>query len=275
MAKEKKVVEETAVKTTEEKAVVQKPEPIPGLEGIESDMIMIPRLKLVQKMSEEVDEYEYKPGSLINSVDKEVIMEFSKSSENTITVIPVKVFRNRIKFIPVDDGGGMTCQAQDGKNGVGDPGGKCMMCPHSQWQKDEKENLPPACTEFLNVFVLVRGYDFIFPLVLSFGKTSYKTGKKFINLFLMASQRTQKSPWHLAYKLGVKPETSDAGTYHVFTIAPGGKSDDEEILTAENAYKFLMETEVQVHTDIDMAKDESSVEEPDHMKKVDDEKSPF
>jgi len=81
----------------------------------------------------------------------------------TLLVVPVFFFTSNIRFMDYEEGGGILCQAQDGKNGFGDPGGECMRCsigPILGWSDDGKgKRRPPECTEFKNYACIVVPRD--------------------------------------------------------------------------------------------------------------------
>jgi len=223
---------------------------IPGLEGVEPDMLVIPRIKLVQKMSIEVDEYDIKPGSLINSMTKDVLTEFKKDG-TAIEIIPVLSGRSRIYFAPIGtEGQGILCRSYDGRVGQGEPGGSCITCKYSKWLKDEA----PACTDLINVFCIVRGYDLPIPIVASFGRTSYGAGKQLVNFFYMDAQREQMPPWNFVYELGVKAVTNEKGSFYILTVKPAGKATPEEAQLGEQMYQIIKSAKVQIHEEDETTK---------------------
>jgi len=237
---------------------------IPGLEGVDQDLLIIPRLKLVQKNSVEVDNG-VKPGSVVNSMTKDVIAEPGKDGAELV-VIPVLNSRSRILFGDYDNSEGILCSAQDAKIGSGDPGGECLHCPKATWIRSEKGTTPPPCTEFINVYVAVRGYNIPIPLVGSFGKTSFGAGKQLINFFYMDSRIHQKSPWNFAYTLRTKYVTSGKLSWYVFNVAPAGKATDGEVATGDLFYNLLKTTKAVIHEDEEEVKQEQSkagFEKPD------------
>lgn len=227
-------------------------EPIPGLEGVEQDMLIIPRLKLVQKMSVETDEG-IPAGSIVNSVTKDTIGVLDKSSNGSkVTIIPILNGRSRVLYTPIEEGAGWLCSSPDGKYGTGMPGGECAICPKSQWIRTEKGTKAPECTEYFNIYCLVRDYDSPVPLVASFGRTSAQAGRQLINFFYMAAQRERKSPWNFAYQLSTQFTKNELGAFHVFKVTPAGEAKKEEIEQGEMSYKLLKEfgERAQIHTDI-------------------------
>lgn len=213
---------------------------IKGLEGIDQDLITIPRIKLVQSMSVEATDMEISPGSLVNSITKEVL---AKKAE-PMTFIPLMTSRSRVLYASLDSDKMFLCRSQNGKDGMGDPGGYCPECPMSKWGDDGSS---PKCTDFINVAVIpiLEDGPSNMPMVLSFGRTSYGTGKQLINFLFYA----QKSPWHNQYQLFSKQEKNDKGTFFVLKVTPAGKTDGNLIDMYEQAYNFVTQEEVVFHED--------------------------
>lgn len=227
-------------KQSETQSLTRPMNQIPGLEGIDQGMLVIPRIKLVQKSSVEVDDG-IAPGSIVNSVTKELITKKDKP----IVLVPVLTNRTRLYFRPYGEGGGLQCRSLDGVTGLGDPGGACAYCPKNKWN----DGKPPACSELINIFCMVRGYDFPIPLSVNFGKTSMGAGKQFVQLFYMQCIRSGKSPWYYAFKLSTEQQKNDKGTFHVFRIEPAGDSTTKEQSQGDLFYKMIKSTKVEVHED--------------------------
>jgi len=223
MAKKEKAV--TKADTT----AMSKPiNEIPGLENFDSDMLIVPRVKIIQALSAEVSDLGYKPGCMVNSLTKEILGDKDKPLE----FVPVLFSRSRINFKPLDDGGGM-----------------------------------PACMELLNIACIPLGTESQQPIVISFGKTSFQTGRQFINI--MASKRT--SPWYYKYKLIPKFVSKDNYKYYIYTVVPDGETDEELYNILEGAYSMLSADGApayEVHTD-----EEEVVREQENMSGEDD--TPF
>jgi len=252
----------TNKKTTAVKKQEQAPPPAPkhytevaGLEGIDDEMIIVPRVKLIQPLSVEVDEYKIEPGSLVNSLTKELLAK----PEGQFLIVPLMVARSRILFRPLDEGGGLQCRSADGIYGVGDPGGTCVddngqpNCPYALWETDKKtgKNKPPKCTEYLNVVVmpltdkreLIPGNEM--PLVLSFGKTSMQAGKMLISLIRMR----KISPWHYCYSIKSKFTKKDNYKYYVLQTSPAERAPSKLIDYMEEFYHMMKSTPTEIHID--------------------------
>ncbi len=138
-----------------------------GLGKIETEDRLIPRLKIMQPLSPEVDEGIAKPGDFLNSIAKKV---YGKE----IQVIPIAWRKSRVYWAKREDGGEILCQARDAVNGT--VYGLCADCDYSKWHDKEA----PICTAIINMLMLVNNAELI---ACSFMKTSYGTGKQLINLF--------------------------------------------------------------------------------------------
>lgn len=246
-------------------------EPIPGLEGFNpEDDLILPQLKLVQGLSKEATDGIAPMGSIVNSVTHDVVKAV-KDKSATVEVIPVQYTRSRIFFPPRSDGakmeissrvknpsdlqkeiestGGFICRSDNAINGIGlfgqespwNPNGLCKECPMSRWDK----NIPPPCTFFRNILVIVRGYDYPVPLAVSFGRTSEPTGKQFVNLLLMK----QSSPWNFAYKLSTKFMDSGDRKWYIWDVNPLGKAKDNEIELGQGFYDLIQKSSVKIHED--------------------------
>lgn len=228
---------------------------IEGLEGIEQDMLVIPRLKLVQGLSEEVTENDVKPGSICNSVTKEVVSSIPKTAKEgaSLNIIPVMVSKKtRMLFKDIEEGGGILCQSIGGKIGEGDPGGNCFECVKSKWNNGEA----PECIEFYNVFCLIEGVNYPVPFVASFGKLNLKAGRQLIN-FLVSKQDV---PWKFKYTLSSVFTENDKGKFYVFKVSPAGKSSNKEIELGKEMYDLIKTAETVIDYS-DIEKDEKTEED--------------
>lgn len=177
--------------------------PQAGLENVTQQDTTWPRLSLCQSGSPQRKKSEPKyieglqDGEFFNSITREVF-------KNSVRIIPLMFFKNRILFKPMEEGGGLLCQAQDNKLGVGIPGGNCDVCSMALFSNGEA----PECTQYLNYAVLVLGEnDHIGPdriAVLSFKSTSLKFAREwnalmrlrgvdaFANVFEVVSSEQKK-----------------------------------------------------------------------------------
>jgi hypothetical protein len=178
--------------------------------------LLIPRTKLIQPLSPEVEENGIKAGSIVNSLTKEVLPS---------VFVPVFVFKEYIRF---------NTRATD-KPGY-DPNyplGALMwktadaLDPRVEETKFGPNGEQPVAQAVLNFFSWFPGCDM--PIIVSFAKTSYKAGKQLYSL----TKFCQGDMFSRKYSLTTKKEQNDSGSYWVYQVAPAGLASEEEYKTAE------------------------------------------
>src|SRR5271154_3374242 len=102
---------------------------ITGFENMGQQDMTLPRLGLCQALSPQRKKSDPKfisdleEGMFFNTITQHVY-------GSKLRVAPLLFYRSQIFFNPIDQGGGIRCQAPDGKVGWGDPGGECARCPY-------------------------------------------------------------------------------------------------------------------------------------------------
>lgn len=202
-----------------------------GLETqIEREDLIIPRAKLLQSKSPEVEEDTYRhlnlrPGQIINSLTREVMPE---------VFIPVLRFVNWIRFNPR--------QATDPNfDAAFDPGAIIYMTsdPHDPRLDADGMNFnqgwgpngeKPKVTKFINFLSYFPGVEM--PMIISFAKTSYKTGKELSSLvrFMPGDVFSRQ------YKLGSRLVKNDVGSFYVFTVVGVGQAPKDQFDVSEAIY---------------------------------------
>lgn len=199
---------------------------IPGLEEMDTEDIVIPRAKLLQGSSEYIKNPEQYPdlrvGMIINTVTKEPLVAVDDSGKKAYPFIPVKMYKSWIKF---------NAQKQD--DPLFDRRYKPGAVIHNTYDKnDPLANGEDAWmyrqTNFLGFQPGTRQ-----PMVISFGKTSAKTGKDIINYVSLAGRALYE---HLFY-IGSKTEKTDENTYMVLTARSIGKPTEADVKTAIQMYQ--------------------------------------
>jgi len=114
-----------------------------------ADDIVIPRLRLAQGLTKEVQDGNAKPGQFLLSGAE-------PRSEITAVVMAIAKFRRYTN----NDDGSVLCRSEDGYLGIGDPGGACEECPLSKWINSTVggKNTPPPCQFGYRYLLDVEGY---------------------------------------------------------------------------------------------------------------------
>lgn len=155
-----------------------------GMEDVQKTDIALPRLGLCQALSPQKKRSDplYIPnleeGQMFNTVT-------GKIYGTTIDVIPVLFGRSRIKFYPLDEGGGIHCQSQNGidggilspvceKNGV-------PVCKYAVFTLDaEGEKHNPDCQFFHNRLVWLPDHAEL--IVQSFKSSGLRESRNWVGL---------------------------------------------------------------------------------------------
>ena len=183
-----------------------------GLGNISEEDRIIPRLKIMQPLSPEVDEGIAKPGEFVNSIAK-------KSYGKVLTLTPVIWWKTRVYWQPREEGGEILCQARDAIEGT--QYGLCADCDHSKWHNKES----PICTAIINILGLVNNAELI---ATSFMKTSYFTGKQLINLF----NYKKVDIFNFQYEISAVQEQNDFGKFWVIKFKDLNTPVSDEIYKA-------------------------------------------
>ncbi|MBI4397477.1 MAG: hypothetical protein HY548_10305 [Elusimicrobia bacterium] len=185
--------------------------------GSDRDDLVLPRVKLLQPLSPEVQDArgKYRAGMLINS-----ITGLPLESEEFVPIILAKEF---VKFRPRETGGGIEWRTNDPM----DPRVQEGILFGAGGERLE-------VVAFLN-FISVFGEDFGFPMVLPFCKSSYKNGKKLYSL----ARLSREDLFARRYRLLPKKTQNDLGTFWVLDIELVGQVSPEEYRRAELLFTSL------------------------------------
>lgn len=205
--------------------------------GVDQEDLIIPRAKLIQALSPEMQEglEGIKVGTIINSLTKDVLPD---------VFIPIFAFKNYIRFNP---------RSKDDPNfdPAFEPGAIIWRStdPADTAVQEQTKFGPngekPVATTFLNFFSYFPGVGM--PVIVSFSKTSYRTGKQLLSLgkFCGGDMFSRK------YKLSSQMETNDIGTYAVLKLVPAGDASQEEFAVCEKLWdEFSAKAkDIQVHVE--------------------------
>lgn len=232
-----------------------------GLEDMDMSSLSIPRIKLLQATSPEVQGDEYRDlnlraGDIIDNLTKDKI---------GVEIVPVKVLPiSNVLFVPrnedgvaalkarkpdiTDDDlntpGGMICSARDGING--DKYGNCAACGLCKFIGNSK----PVCSRSLNLLVLTDHG----PMVLPFRDTSMKHGNKLYSI--LRAKASMGVPMQ-ALKFKINPIKKQAGSqqWYELDVLPAGKADQETYDSARQMYLAYKDMDIVVSEDVPETKE--------------------
>jgi hypothetical protein len=223
------------IKKSESLPVVQAPRGFEG--GVAQEDLVIPRAKLLQALSPEVQENGMKQGLIINSLTKEVLPE---------KFIPIFSYKNYMRFNPRD-------KKSPNYNQNFEPGDVIWQSTDPEDPKVQAETAwgengeRPLATTFLNFFSYFPGVPM--PLIISFKDTSYKAGKQLLSLCKFCGG----DMFSREYKLTAKLEANNIAAYYVLSVAPVGPTAKENFTICEKWWSdFSMKRDkIQTHLDKD------------------------
>lgn len=197
MAKEEKAKpgQQTALSAaTPEKGLMAPGRALPvGLEDVNIKSLKLPQMVLMQGESPAVSKGAASPGMILNNITEEVLAK----QKAGVIFIPSFYFMRRVKWIPMDAGGGIDCRSRDGI--VGDTYGECGSCKFAtDWTKgaDGKGNIPPSCSLYHCFMGHIEGMPI--PIILDMGKSKEKVAQKLLSVLMFGGTTT---PWEKKYEI--------------------------------------------------------------------------
>ncbi len=204
---------------------------------IGAEDVSIPRITVLQGLSPEVSEGLGTPGDLfVKGLNQNL-------GKQPIEIIPLMRNRSRMRWKPMDEGGGILCQALDGLNGIGDPGGDCQSCKYTEWTiKDPKSGkMKPGCDIVQNVICVIRKEEEWVPMALSGSRTKLRALRD-LNSLLMLEQQKGRPIFGKSYVLKVVKKSSGQISYFNISITPGNGNQvlpDVEVQKAARLFQGL------------------------------------
>jgi len=221
--------------TKQETTAIATPSHAPlGFDDIDMDDLIIPRLRLLQALSEAVTSEKGKSGQFQNSLTEEVF-------DGPLEFIPLMFKNGAVYFQP---GEGLKCKSVDGVTSIN--GDRCAECPFNEYWKKWKDDKPPQCAGTKEFTIAQRStITDAAPniMVLTFMKTSFGLGKKLISMARLTGQDLFAN----SYSLESIKTKNDKGTFFNFGLAKGNPLDQKEYDAAMHWYKTLNQMEVKVH----------------------------
>ena len=193
-----------------------------GFENLDRSDLLLPRLKLLQPLSPEINDLGQKAGTIFLPLG-------NKSYGTKIEVTPVLHFRSRIKWIPRDDGGGIDCSSPDAKipRDQTKYSATCASCPEALWNEDAKnaKEKQPHCSLSDNFLCLVGAETS--PVLITFDRSKLKISRKWYSI---GALKGASDLWDWKYELSVIPEKNDKGdSYFNYSIKDLGKASSPEM----------------------------------------------
>jgi len=233
-----------------------------GTENIDASDILIPRILLMQGLSEYVADDKAQMGDIVLSTTGEKVggkdkpMSFIPICHSKAWVLSEKVgqkyeFRGTEPLTPSNNELPLEFQTQ----GIMWRRDRCLnfyvvLPEHIQREKMAIEKASKG--------ELPDPNDALLPCVLSFRRTSYGTGKELVTHFSKCAH-FKLPPAVSMFNLTSEKQSNDQGTFYIFKLALGGKSDAHHIQTAKQWYDIISKSKVKVHAEEKAADAEPAV----------------
>lgn len=240
MAKDKK---ETGLAKASPAVLATIPEFMKGLAGAGTETLSgadveVPRIKLLQALSPEVQEGDNKANTFFHTVAEE-----SLGSE--VEIIPVFIEQSFILWRPRQSGGGILARSMDGVHWTPSTGEFDVKLPKSNktvkwklaptvaasgladWGSSDPDdpNSQPAATRMYNIVVVMPDFQSLSPAVITLQRSAIKVARKFIGRLRLSNAPAFGQRFTLS---GVK-DTSPAGEFFNFKFTPAGLVEDRVV----------------------------------------------
>jgi hypothetical protein len=232
-----------------------------GPSGVDDRDILVPKILLMQGLSELVAQGKANQGEIVRSTTGEVLAK----KDGAVEVIPIRTFKTwglsekigqKFEYRGIE---AMTLENMDApfeweQNGT-------------TWRRDRRLNfyvLVPADIERemealrkMSVGDLPDPDDCLLPCVLTFQRTGYSVGKELATHFKKA-EHFGCPPAVTTFKVGSRIEKNDKGTFHVFTLTKAGKTSTQHLEVCKKWHDTLGKVRVVVDEKEDAAPDDGA-----------------
>jgi len=196
-----------------------------GFDEVDKEDLKMPRLAILQGLSQLCVDGKAKMGEIANSITREVY-------GSSVEFIPLFMFKSRAQF---EVGKGLVMLSLDNITvtmGVGEHeqyiGKSVEEVPGSSWKGTE----PPTFNLVYNIPSVIVGRLGDFPVSLAMMKTAVKTAKEFISM----ARFSNEDMFARVYKISSKVEQNDKGTYAVPVIEFVRRATDEEYAASKKLF---------------------------------------
>lgn len=231
-----------------------------GREQIDQSDLSLPRLLVMNALSDPVKSEIARQGDLVENVTNSVLYDRKAGVPMKGVFIAQRKMRQRWR--PKGAGQGIDCYAADGQhatqaNGLakGVATNDCSICEYAMFTKKADGSVQaPACTEYREFLFLADGYPM--PLVISLGKSAARQGKKLVEGLSGQMGMTGRPMYAFQFALTTKEEQGGGNKWWAFDLKPAGYPSEELFTKAKSLYdkyKTSLNRQVAVRSDADEA----------------------
>ena len=227
-----------------------------GTEELDQDSLTPPRLKLIQALSPELEDFpDLKSGMFYNNISDEIY-------EDGLEIVPIRLFRSFMLFAPRKDNAGLIARANDGihwspsdavyTTGAGvtwktAPTVKESGLDQFGTSDPADPQSPPAATEYLNVMCFEADHAEKGPMIYSFYRASLGVGRKFASKVKLGNV----AAFGRKYKLTSTKEQGAEGPYFVPKLQGVGWASEADFNYGNEVYQVTKDIDINVKVDGD------------------------
>lgn len=221
-----------------------------GGEGITSSDILIGKILLMQGLSDLVSEEKAQTGDLVDSVTNVKLGD----KKTPLEIVPISMFKTWVISRKAPGSSKFEYEETQAEN-----------AENKDWQLDDVtlgDGTVERRDRVINFYVLLRKEiesGEAMPRVVSFRRTSYKAGKK-VATHMAKMNMLRENPAARSLMLTCKTEKNDLGTYYVFDIEPGTKTDPAEQVVAREWFNTIKKGQTRVdESDLSKAEEPTTI----------------
>ena len=222
-----------------------------GAENIDANDVLIPKLLLMQGLSDFVAQGKANIGDYVKSTTGEIVAQRG----DKVVFVPISTSKHW--RIMEEEGG--RYQWRRNEEWTPDNANAEMQWVENgtNWRRDrtlsffvllakdiKKER--DALEAMASTGEMQEGDNVLIPCQLQFVRTSYNTGKQLITEFAKA-KKFRKPPAAWMYALSARQEKNDQGIYQVMELESAGLTDPRDLTVAYEWYKTITHSNVAVH----------------------------
>ena len=221
-----------------------------GAETADPGDILIPKILLMQGLSEAVADEKAQMGDMIDSLTFEQLGTGRGDTPSPIKLIPLVSFKQWIIYEKL---GGDKIQFKE----IVD-----FTPANANMEKETEDEKRVLC---LNFYVMLADQvedPTAIPYLLSFRITSFRTGQKLSTHFSKCA-RAKVPPAASIFSLSAKKRQNDHGTFYVYELEPSGKTSEEGLKLAYEWYKTIRAGQTRVDdSDLKAPSEDAPASEP-------------
>jgi hypothetical protein len=197
-----------------------------GAEQASNKDLLIPKLHLMQDLSDQVKKGKARPGMIINSSTGEPVAD----TTTPVEIIPILTFNEWLLYDVIDDRGKRK-EVYSGK--------VLVSKDNENWAKEDVvQGKLVTRVRQINVMALLPKYVDDLPFMLAFRKTSTLAGRKLSTHFQVSGMKNKPAAAQV-FNLSAVSMTRENYSFYGFEVEPGRVTSEQELAKAYHWYQLF------------------------------------